>query len=117
MNGKQFYVLGGLISGLLMAALILWAVWPSGTAVGQIQPETTTAVLAPTGSGFTYQGQLQDGNSPANGSYDLQFMLYDAATDGVQVGATVTAEDVPVSKGLFVVKLDFGAGAFGGGGR
>ena len=117
MNGKQFYVLGGLISGLLMAALTLWIVWPTGTAVGQIQPETTTAVLAPTGSGFTYQGQLQDGNSPANGSYDLQFMLYDAATDGVQVGATVTAEDVTVSKGLFVVKLDFGAGAFGGGGR
>src|SRR5262249_10603181 len=26
---------------------------------------------------FTYQGRLNDGGNPANGSYDLQFSLYD----------------------------------------
>ena len=26
---------------------------------------------------FTYQGKLTDGGNPANGSYDLQFALFD----------------------------------------
>jgi len=30
-------------------------------------------------SGFTYQGRLTDGGTPANGNYDLQFVLFDAA--------------------------------------
>ena len=34
---------------------------------------------------FTYQGSLQDGAAPANGSYDLQFALQTQA--GVPVGA------------------------------
>ena len=38
---------------------------------------------APTvGSGFTYQGQLSDGGSPANGYYDLRLSLYNAPTFG-----------------------------------
>lgn len=31
----------------------------------------------PDGTAFTYQGRLMDGGSPANGSYDLEFRLYD----------------------------------------
>ena len=34
------------------------------------------------GTAFTYQGQLKEGASPANGSYDLQFSLYDDLTKG-----------------------------------
>jgi hypothetical protein len=35
--------------------------------------------------------------------------LYDALTDGNQVGSTVTQADLAVSDGLFAVDLDFGA--------
>ena len=61
------------------------------------------------GTAFTYQGRLSDAGSPANGNYDLQFKLWDAATVGGQVGAPVTLANTPVAAGLFTVSLDFGA--------
>ncbi len=39
------------------------------------------AALGP-GSGFTYQGRPTDGGTAANGSYNLQFKLYDTAVVG-----------------------------------
>ncbi|MBN1137012.1 MAG: hypothetical protein JXM73_10520 [Anaerolineae bacterium] len=69
---------------------------------------------SPMGSGFTYQGFLKDNGAAANGAYDFEFRLFDAATDGVQIGGIVALEDVPVIDGLFVVRLDFGASAFNG---
>ena len=39
-------------------------------------PSKTEA--AAVGTAFTYQGQLLEAGSPANGSYDFQFSLYDA---------------------------------------
>ncbi len=39
---------------------------------------------------FTYQGRLVDNATPANGSYELRFRLYDAVTAGAQVGSDVT---------------------------
>jgi hypothetical protein len=60
------------------------------------------------GTAFTFQGRLSDGGVPANGTYDLEFRLYDALTDGGQVGSTVTQGDVTVTGGLFTVQLDFG---------
>lgn len=68
------------------------------------------------GTAFTYQGQLKDGSNLATGAYDFEFALYDAASGGAQVGATVTANDVPVSNGLFTVSLDW-ASAFTGDAR
>jgi hypothetical protein len=32
----------------------------------------------PVGTAFTYQGRLADAGTPAQGSYDLRFTLYDA---------------------------------------
>ncbi len=58
---------------------------------------------------FTYQGRLTDGGSPADGTYDFQFTLYNAMDDGASVGNTVTVEDVTVTEGLFTVQLDFGS--------
>ncbi|MCP4362377.1 MAG: hypothetical protein GY796_30600 [Chloroflexi bacterium] len=58
---------------------------------------------------FTYQGFLTDDSNPANGSYDLQFELYDADTGGNQVGNTKVFDTMPVSNGLFTANLDFGA--------
>jgi len=68
-------------------------------------------------SAFTYQGRLTDGGTPANGNYDLQFALFDAASGSNQVGQTQTIPNVPVSGGVFAVTLDFGANAFSGASR
>jgi len=69
---------------------------------------------APLGTAFTYQGKLTDGGAPANGNYDLKFTLFDAATNGNQVGVTLTNVAIAVSNGLFTTTLDFGADAFSG---
>jgi hypothetical protein len=63
---------------------------------------------------FTYQGRLNSGTNPANGSYDLSFALYNAVTNGSQVGTTLTNSATAVGNGLFAVTLDFGAGVFTG---
>jgi len=64
------------------------------------------------GTAFTYNGKLNDSGSPGNGSYDLSFSLYDAATHGNLIGSQTNAA-TGVSNGLFVVTLDFG-GVFNG---
>src|SRR5213596_1621261 len=66
---------------------------------------------------FTYQGRLTDGGTAANGSYDLQFALFDNASGGTQIGATQTLNSVLVSAGVFSVTLDFGANSFSGANR
>ena len=75
------------------------------------------ARAAPLGTAFTYQGYLTDGGGPANGVYDFQAKLYDAASLGSQVGSTIAINDKTVSGGLFTVSLDFGASPFTGSGR
>jgi hypothetical protein len=57
---------------------------------------------------FTYQGRLNVNTGLANGSYDLRFAVFDAATNGVQQGNTLTNLAVPVSNGSFTVALNFG---------
>src|SRR6185503_1083884 len=66
---------------------------------------------------FTYQGKLTEGSSPANGSYDLQFALFDNLAGGTQIGPTLTRAGTNVAGGIFTVQLDFGAGAFPGASR
>jgi hypothetical protein len=61
------------------------------------------------GTAFIYQGQLQNGGSPANGLYDFQFALSNAPSGGAPVGSTVTELAVAVTNGLFTTTLDFGA--------
>jgi N-acetylneuraminic acid mutarotase len=60
------------------------------------------------GTAFTYQGRLNNGASPANGSYDLRFSLFNTNTGGTQAGSTLTVTAVGVSNGLFTATLDFG---------
>jgi hypothetical protein len=38
------------------------------------------SAVAAVGTSFTYQGRIKDGSSWANGEYDLQLKLYDAAS-------------------------------------
>lgn len=73
-----------------------------------------TVPAAPVSAMFTYQGRLGDGNGPANGIYDLQFALFDAATNGTHIGSFLTNTATPVGNGLFTVSLDFGANVFTG---
>ncbi len=77
-----------------------------------------SACAAPLGTAFTYQGKLTDSSgSPLSGSYNMTFALFDAATNGNQIGSTVTANGVAVSGGLFTAPIDFGASAFTGSAR
>jgi hypothetical protein len=76
--------------------------------VNQVAAQGTTA--------FTYQGQLRDYGTNANGAYTMIFRLYDASTNGNQIGAPITNSPV-LFNGLFSVNLDFGAAAFNGNAR
>src|SRR6516225_512929 len=60
------------------------------------------------GTGFTYQGRLNDGGSPANGSYDIAFSLYATNAEGVAFAGPVTNAAVGVTNGLFTTTVDFG---------
>jgi hypothetical protein len=88
------------LSLCVVTAVLLWA--------GAGRAQTTT---------FTYQGQLNDNGSPANGAFDMQFKLYDALGAGNQVGSTITQPSVQATNGAFTTQLDFGAAAFPGGTR
>ena len=96
----------------LAALVISIALVPVATAFGSDsggpQYQQTTEAAVALGSSFTYQGKLTDGGSPANGNYDLRFILYDAESGGAQAGNTVTKTNVAVTNGLFTVDLDFG---------
>ena len=65
---------------------------------------------------FTYQGKLTDAGNLANGTYDMQFKLFDTVTvgTGTQQGTTLTNPTVQVVGGIFNVTLDFGANIFTG---
>jgi hypothetical protein len=63
---------------------------------------------------FTYQGLLYASGSPATGSFDLTFQLFNALANGTAVGPILTNSATVVSNGLFTVPLDFGTGVFTG---
>ena len=63
----------------------------------------------PMGTAFTYQGRLNDGLTPANGSYELKLTLFDTNSGGIVVAGPITNSPVTVRNGLFAVQLDFGS--------
>lgn len=68
-------------------------------------------------SAFTYQAQIKASGTPLDGTADLQFTLFDAATLGNVVGSTQTVLGANVVDGLFTAQLNFGAAAFDGNAR
>ncbi len=84
-----------------------------GLMIGMLLVLAAPASGADMGTAFTYQGRLVTGGSPANGTYDFQFTLYNADNGGTNLG-TVTVDDVAVAGGLFTAALDFGDGAMTG---
>ncbi|MBP6802486.1 MAG: hypothetical protein KBE23_21360 [Chloroflexi bacterium] len=108
---------------ILAAALvfpILGLTWLFGGGRISAQSDDTrqpTVVEAATGTGFTYQGQLNDGGMPANGTYSFQFGLFDTAVGGNQIGS-FNQQNIVVNNGLFTATLnnagEYGASAFTG---
>lgn len=82
----------------MLAVLLAWP-WPAGA-----DPQLPD---------FSYQGRLTQNGAPANGSFDFEFALFDAAEAGNQVGATLLEPGFPVADGVFTVALAF-PGAFTG---
>jgi hypothetical protein len=91
------------LNKMLLAKVFLFC------ALGQFAFGQSTALV--------YQGRLSDGANPANGSYDTRFALFDAGTNGNQIGGTLTNPATAVSNGVFTVTLDFGAVPFDGSSR
>ena len=71
---------------------------PASAAPLALEPKAPLTPLTPTDTGFTYQGRLKSGGSPANGSYDFTFKLYDDPSAGSQVGPTITTTLVLTEK-------------------
>jgi hypothetical protein len=91
-------------TGVLLVLILCGA----SLIVGFTERTFAAPLEAPMGKSFTYQGFITDGGSPANGSYDLAFSLYDNISAGSQVGSTVIKTSVAVTNGYFTVELDFG---------
>ena len=71
------------------------------------------AAQLPVGPEITYQGTLDDGGQPANGTYSMEFILWDAPAAGNLIGSMAFGS-VDVNNGRFTVELDFGPNAFDG---
>jgi len=82
--------------------LIVYALFACQLFVFQAFSQPTT---------FKYQGSLTDGGSPANGSFQMQFKLFDAVSGGAQIGSTLNDLPVTATNGAFSVSLDFGTSA------
>ena len=91
---------------VFIITIVMVCLLATGAALGQ----TTT---------FTYQGRFTDGGTAANGTYDMQFKLFDGPTPGSgnQIGSTITNNPVAISSGVFTVQLDFGNAGFSGADR
>src|SRR4030095_6340580 len=82
-----------------------------------LTPSLAVFAQTPLGTAFTYQGQLQSSGSPANGSFNLVFKLWNdpsLSAPANQIGPTLTFDGaggnpppVSVTNGLFTVQLDF----------
>jgi hypothetical protein len=66
------------------------------------------------GTAFTYQGRLNGSGSALSGLYDFRFKLFADPLGNTQVGANYFSTNLPVTGGLFVTTIDFGAGVFNG---
>ncbi|MCA9293752.1 MAG: hypothetical protein KDA20_08060 [Phycisphaerales bacterium] len=75
---------------------------------------TVTGAAGTSSTTFTYQGRLRDAGLPANGTYHVDYWLWDAESGGNQVGSTIHFVTHEVANGVLSSQLDFGPGAFDG---
>lgn len=57
---------------------------------------------------FTYQGEIKNGAQLASGLHDFHCRLFNAQTNGVQIGSTICVNNVTVTDGNFAITIDFG---------
>ena len=85
---------------LLLGLLVVTS---SGGALAQ--DEGPSAPAGPADTGFTYQGELDNGKGPVTGACDFQFKLFDAVSSGAQVGATQTVTSVSETTALTILEF------------
>ncbi len=90
-----------IVSSAVTAAAVL-GFQPMMARSAQVGAEAAAA-----GSGFSYQGQLKKNGSGVTANCAFDFLLFDAASGGAQVGSTLVKPGVAVQQGLFTVELDF----------
>ena len=105
-----------LVFAIAALAISVTLVARDAIAGGGTRAETRTNT--PLGTGFTYQGKLENGGVPTTGACDFQFGLFDQESNGVQAGITETVANVQVLAGLFSAVVNstglFGPTAFDG---
>jgi hypothetical protein len=89
-------------------------IWRAFVLLGGVLAFLPAEPLFAQGTAFTYQGRLNDGSAPANGSYDLTFSLFNTNTTGTPLAGPVTNAAVSISNGLFTVMIDFGSSVWNG---
>ncbi len=62
---------------------------------------------------FTYQGSLTDGTAAANGTYQMEFRLFNSETNGKPL-QVINNDAVKVANGVFKVDLNLAANIFDG---
>ena len=70
-----------------------------------------SAIFAQT-TAFTYQGKLTNNGTPATGSYQMRFTLYDAPSGGFEFGTPKTIPNIVVTNGIFTVVIITGDWSF-----
>jgi hypothetical protein len=108
---------------IVVTVAFLAIVWVVGAVLAQ-EPDNSPLTAPSDGSPtwtFTYQGQLNDGGQPANGTYDFTISIWNTSTLGTQVGSTQSYDDpgVLVEDGVFSLNVPPGSRdeVFNGGDR
>ena len=100
---------------LIPLLLIFFLIASSNVIAQDDDPYTTTDTNAVVGSGFSYQGYLEDASGPVNDTCDVRFTLYGSLTGTDLIGSSFTEPGVEITDGVFTVpSIDFGVTAFNG---
>lgn len=75
---------------------------------------TALRSFAAADTSFFYNGELEDGGTPASGEYNFIFTLFEHPTGGSPVGTPNITNGLPVNGGQFTARLDFGKEVFDG---
>lgn len=113
MNNKKLLVI------FIVLAMLSLGVIGVAAQTGGETPETAQTAL---GTGFTYQGYLEDDSgNPLTTTCDIQFRLWDALVSGTQIGNVSYADGVDIKSGYFTARVntgnEFGSAAFAGDSR
>jgi hypothetical protein len=100
----------------LWMALVVGGGGFGGGRLFAADPPPPSVPASPLLGPVSYQGRLGDGGAPANGSYDFQFLLKDAATAGNTVGGVIR-QTLTVQGGVFSTSLPLDPTSFPGADR